>query len=273
MSPSNSVPSHAFMARARMMMKPQFWKPPPLGARMAASSRRGISSSGTLRASIRRIARVVYSASNRSIRAESLSRNVRPGPHGPTWPSVRPFPVSAPPLKSHGRRICAPRQDGEPTHDDEFSSFGDSRVRPRPRRMRELAPRAIQRTTALRSRRRYLHRRRPLSRGQRRLSRRSRQSLMPAESRRRDALPHVVIVGGGFGGLAAARALRDAPVRLTLIDRTNHHLFQPLLYQVATCSLSSVEITSPIRHLLRHQENASVMMTEVLGVEPRSRLV
>jgi len=86
-------------------------------------------------------------------------------------------------------------------------------------------------------------------------------------------MPHVVIVGGGFGGLAAARALRDAPVRLTLIDRTNHHLFQPLLYQVATCVLSSVDLAAPIRHLLRHQGNASVMMTEVLGVEPRNRTV
>jgi len=86
-------------------------------------------------------------------------------------------------------------------------------------------------------------------------------------------MPHVVIVGGGFGGLAAARALRDAPVRLTLIDRTNHHLFQPLLYQVATCVLSSVDIASPIRNLLRRQGNASVMMAEVLGVEPRSRVV
>jgi NADH dehydrogenase len=88
-----------------------------------------------------------------------------------------------------------------------------------------------------------------------------------------NAMPHVVIVGGGFGGLAGARALRDAPVRLTLIDRTNHHLFQPLLYQVATCVLSSVDIAAPIRHLLRHQANASVMMAEVLGVEPRNRVV
>jgi len=57
--------------------------------------------------------------------------------------------------------------------------------------------------------------------------------------------PHVVIVGGGFGGLAAARALKRAPVRITLLDRTNHHLFQPLLYQVATCVLSAVEIAAP----------------------------
>jgi NADH dehydrogenase len=95
----------------------------------------------------------------------------------------------------------------------------------------------------------------------------------PSTIMMQDAMPHIVIVGGGFGGLAAARALRNAPVRLTLIDRTNHHLFQPLLYQVATCVLSSVDIASPIRHLLRHQANASVMMAEVLGVEPRNRVV
>ena len=97
--------------------------------------------------------------------------------------------------------------------------------------------------------------------------------LMPVETRPPDSLPHVVIVGGGFGGLAAARALRRAPVRVTLIDRTNHHLFQPLLYQVATCVLSSVEIAAPIRHLLRRQKNASVEMTGVVGVDPQKRVV
>ena len=68
---------------------------------------------------------------------------------------------------------------------------------------------------------------------------------MADETRLTESLPHVVVVGGGFGGLAAAHALRGAPVRVTLIDRTNHHLFQPLLYQVATCVLSSVEIAAP----------------------------
>jgi NADH dehydrogenase FAD-containing subunit len=81
------------------------------------------------------------------------------------------------------------------------------------------------------------------------------------------ALPHVVIVGGGFGGLAVARSLRKAPVRITVIDRTNHHLFQPLLYQVATAVLTPGQIAAPIRQVLGGQENASVIMGEVTGVD------
>jgi len=88
-----------------------------------------------------------------------------------------------------------------------------------------------------------------------------------------DPRPHVVIVGGGFGGLYAARALRDAPVRVTLIDRTNHSVFFPLLYQVATGGLSADEIAAPIRGLLRHQRNVSVLMTEVTGVDTAGRAV
>src|SRR5215470_11488158 len=88
-----------------------------------------------------------------------------------------------------------------------------------------------------------------------------------------ESIPHVIIVGGGFGGLAAARALRRAPVRVTLIDRTNHHLFQPLLYQVATAVLSAVEIAAPIRHLVRKQANVTVLMTEVRGVDAKNRVV
>lgn len=76
----------------------------------------------------------------------------------------------------------------------------------------------------------------------------------------------VVIVGGGFAGLAAARGLRSAPVSITLIDRQNHHLFQPLLYQVATAGLSPADITAPIRSILAGQSNVNVMMGEVVGV-------
>ena len=75
--------------------------------------------------------------------------------------------------------------------------------------------------------------------------------------------PHIVIIGGGFGGLSAAKALKGANADVTVIDRTNHHLFQPLLYQVATASLSPRDITAPIRHVLRHQQNTSVLLAEV----------
>jgi NADH dehydrogenase len=77
---------------------------------------------------------------------------------------------------------------------------------------------------------------------------------------------HVVIVGAGFGGLAAARALRRHPVRITIIDRSNHHLFQPLLYQVATAALSPADIASPIRRIFRHQKNVSVMLADATAV-------
>jgi NADH dehydrogenase len=85
--------------------------------------------------------------------------------------------------------------------------------------------------------------------------------------------PHVVIVGGGFAGLYAARSLRRAPVRVTLLDRRNHHLFQPLLYQVATAALSPGDIASPIRWILRHQANAEVLLADVQRVEPQRHLV
>jgi NADH dehydrogenase len=78
---------------------------------------------------------------------------------------------------------------------------------------------------------------------------------------------HVVIIGGGFGGLNAARAFDDKPVRVTVIDRRNHHLFQPLLYQVATASLSPADIASPIRAILRKQENTRVLLAEVTAVD------
>jgi NADH dehydrogenase len=81
----------------------------------------------------------------------------------------------------------------------------------------------------------------------------------------RDKLPHVVILGGGFGGLYAARSLRGAPVRVTVVDRQNHHLFQPLLYQVATATLSPGEIASPIRGLLGRE--TTILLAEVTGVD------
>jgi len=82
-----------------------------------------------------------------------------------------------------------------------------------------------------------------------------------------ESIPRVVIVGGGFGGLAAAKALRRTLAQVTLIDRTNHHLFQPLLYQVATSVLTPGQIASPIRGILRNQKNVTVILGEVTGVD------
>jgi NADH dehydrogenase len=87
------------------------------------------------------------------------------------------------------------------------------------------------------------------------------------------AMPHVVILGGGFGGLSATQALRSAPVRITLVDRTNHHLFQPLLYQVATAGLSGPDIAAPLRHILRKQRNVTVHMDEARGVDVQQQRV
>lgn len=86
-------------------------------------------------------------------------------------------------------------------------------------------------------------------------------------------VPHVIIAGGGFGGLYAARALRRAPVRITLLDRKNHHVFQPLLYQVATAALSPGDIASPIRWILRHQPNVEVQLAELRRVDVARRTV
>ena len=85
--------------------------------------------------------------------------------------------------------------------------------------------------------------------------------------------PHVVIIGGGFGGLTAAKSLKNAPVRVTLVDRTNHHLFQPLLYQVASAGLSPADIASPIRSILSSQKNAQVLMAEVAKIDLAARKV
>jgi NADH:ubiquinone reductase (H+-translocating) len=87
----------------------------------------------------------------------------------------------------------------------------------------------------------------------------------------RDGPPRVVVVGGGFGGLATAKALKNASVNILLIDRRNHHVFQPLLYQVATAMLPSGDIAAPIREVVRKQANTTVAMAEVTGVDPERR--
>src|ERR1043165_1128722 len=85
--------------------------------------------------------------------------------------------------------------------------------------------------------------------------------------------PHVIIVGGGFGGLSAARSLRNAAVRVTLIDKRNYHLFRPMLYQVATGLLSADEIAGPLRSILSRQKNVDVLLDEVTGIDPGRRSV
>ena len=87
------------------------------------------------------------------------------------------------------------------------------------------------------------------------------------------SLPHVVVIGGGFGGLNAAKALTNTPVRVTLLDRHNHHLFQPLLYQVATATLSPGDIASPIRWILRRARNVRVLLGEVRAIDARARRI
>jgi NADH dehydrogenase len=85
--------------------------------------------------------------------------------------------------------------------------------------------------------------------------------------------PHVVILGGGFGGLYTARGLRNAPVRVTLVDRHNYHLFQPLLYQVATAALNPSDIAAPIRHILRRQKNVAVILGEASAIDTERKIV
>ena len=83
--------------------------------------------------------------------------------------------------------------------------------------------------------------------------------------------PHVVIVGGGFAGIAAVKALRHCDANVTVIDRRNHHIFQPLLYQVATAVLAPADVAAPIRQLSARQKNVSVLLAEVVGVDLGSR--
>src|SRR5829696_4633721 len=85
--------------------------------------------------------------------------------------------------------------------------------------------------------------------------------------------PHVLIIGGGFAGLSAAKALRGTNLRVTLLDRRNHHVFQPLLYQVATATLSPGDIAAPIRWILRHSANERVLLGGVTRVDAGNRRV
>src|SRR5271165_1312456 len=87
------------------------------------------------------------------------------------------------------------------------------------------------------------------------------------------ARARIVIVGGGFGGLEAAKSLARLPVEITLLDRKNHHTFQPLLYQVATAGLSPAEIAAPIREILHKHDNVEVLLGEVLGFDLQRRIV
>ncbi len=99
------------------------------------------------------------------------------------------------------------------------------------------------------------------------------ETTQPTPINPTNVMPRVVIVGAGFGGLQAARALRKAEVQVTVIDRSNHHLFQPLLYQVATAGLSPADISAPIRSILRQQKNARVILAEVTGVDVEEQRV
>ena len=85
--------------------------------------------------------------------------------------------------------------------------------------------------------------------------------------------PHVVVVGGGFGGMSVVSALAHTPVRITLVDRRNHHLFQPLLYAVATAALSPGQIAVPLRHVFRRQQNVTVVLGDVTSVDLKRRVV
>src|SRR5258706_7081078 len=103
-------------------------------------------------------------------------------------------------------------------------------------------------------------------------TREAKMATGPAEANS-TTLPHIVIIGGGFAGVAAARAVRNCKADVMVIDRRNHHIFQPLLYQVATAVLAPAEVASPIRQLAAKQKNLSVMMGEVIDVDRTARTV
>src|ERR1700729_3883429 len=88
-----------------------------------------------------------------------------------------------------------------------------------------------------------------------------------------DKRPRVIVVGGGFGGLEVAKALRKENVDVLLVDKRNHHLFQPLLYQVATAALSATDIAAPIRNILRHCDNCTVLLAEVDAIDTKKKTI
>ncbi|MGL5079354.1 MAG: NAD(P)/FAD-dependent oxidoreductase, partial [Waterburya sp.] len=96
---------------------------------------------------------------------------------------------------------------------------------------------------------------------------------MKSTQTQQTSIPHVVIVGGGFGGLYAAKSLKNAPVKVTLIDKRNFHLFQPLLYQVATGTLSPADIASPLRVVLSKHKNTQVLLDKVVDIDPEAKKV
>jgi len=85
--------------------------------------------------------------------------------------------------------------------------------------------------------------------------------------------PRIVVIGAGFGGIEAAKALHAVAADVIVVDRQNHHCFQPLLYQVATAALSPADVAWPIRHMLAHQQNATVLMEEVRAIDIKARVV